>query len=177
VDLASESPRVEFSPENSRYSRRSSPAEIAGREGGREREREREKTKISRIKFRYLKKRWEISHLIISSEPIYGRRKPAYLSYSLRQNPEVASPARRPPSPPPSPLSLPLSPPPPNHPPDHKETRDVGNRGDGDCFRRAAVTDEETGPAAPPPPPEVPSSRFPLACRPIAARGSIARRR
>lgn len=49
-------PRVEFSPENSRYSRRISRAEIA---------------KNSRIKFRYLKKRREISHLIISSEPIY----------------------------------------------------------------------------------------------------------
>lgn len=70
MDLAAESPRVEFSPENSRHSRRIS----------------REIAKNSRLKFRYLKKRREISHLIISSEPIYEAEARIFIVQSVTES-------------------------------------------------------------------------------------------
>lgn len=53
-----------------------SPAEIA---------------KNSRIKFRYLKKRREISHLIISSEPIYEAEARIFIVQSADKIPEVVA--------------------------------------------------------------------------------------
>lgn len=71
MDLAAESPRVEFSPENSRYSRRISRGD-----------RKKFATKISLSQ----KKRREISHLIISSEPIYEAEARIFIVQSATES-------------------------------------------------------------------------------------------